>query len=78
MLAHWKKLAWFSAVTEKCVEEAQEYMKVSCTRHGQILVQCRSSDVDSEVSIEASRWADLSLKFSTEIKMRAQRYFLWS
>ena len=34
---------------------------MSCTRHGQILVQCRSSDVDSEVSIEASRWADLSL-----------------
>ena len=41
--------------------EAQECLQGSCTRPEPSLVQCRSLDVDSGVSVEASIRADLSL-----------------
>ena len=50
--------AWFGAKTGR---EPRECLQVSCTRPGPSLGQCRSLDVNSGVSVEASRWADLSL-----------------
>ena len=46
---------------------------MSCTKPGPSLGNCRSLNVNSGVSVEASRWADLSL---VQYKRWAQVYFV--